>query len=376
MKISITHLALLGLSCAQLRISGRAPQGPEPPSKQILDAIKDGMKDWGPAGSLKPPKDGPKAPIKNMIGGLPELHNPKPGSSDWREDTLKGPRKKPGKTYPNSNPCSKRDVACDFGPSSSNSPSDKGKVKGKGKVGASVLNIQGGKFLDFFSELDPEAFGPLIKAIEDGEITVADIEMALKRAISETMKQRWADFGSTEKAAETLKNIAFDIFATARYATPPGFWHDVVKNLPPIAKEIHNAKTPEEKLEIANKNINEVVTIWSYTPVGAFNENIMKEVAKGTPTTTAVAVSVNKLWSYTPLGWLINQIAPIDSWIRGDDGQVAEPKPKKRPDPPKKNLKPPVATWGKCKCILSRPPARGDKCANTCRAVRALGGWK
>ncbi|EFY87820.1 hypothetical protein MAC_06187 [Metarhizium acridum CQMa 102] len=115
MKVSVTCFALLGLGCAHLTLVDRAPQGPykeTPPGKQITEAIKNGIKDWGPAGSLKPPEGGPKAPIKNMPGGLPELRRPKPGSSDWRDDTLKGPRKKPGTTYPKGSPCLKRDGPC------------------------------------------------------------------------------------------------------------------------------------------------------------------------------------------------------------------------------------------------------------------------
>ncbi|KAM3537961.1 hypothetical protein ARSEF1564_009124 [Beauveria bassiana] len=121
MKISITYLAFLGLSCAHLAIVGRAPQGPYkeiPPGTQITDAIRGGFKDWGLNGLPKLPKDGPKPPIRNMPGGLPELHRPKPGSSDWRDDTLKGPRKKPGTTYPKGTPCLKRDGSCLPGSSS------------------------------------------------------------------------------------------------------------------------------------------------------------------------------------------------------------------------------------------------------------------
>lgn len=56
--------------------------------------------------------------------------------------------------------------------------------------------------------------------------------------------------------------------------------------------------------------------MWSYTPVGVLNENIMKEAANNAPPVQAIAVSLNKLWSYTPFGWLVNLIAPVDSGLR------------------------------------------------------------
>ncbi|KID87026.1 Transcription elongation factor A [Metarhizium guizhouense ARSEF 977] len=192
----------------------------------------------------------------------------------------------------------------------------KGKGKGKGKGGITGQKITESKFLQFVAELDPELIRPLVEAVQSGEITVSDIQLAFKRALSETMEKRWVSFKSGNKAAETLKNIVINIFATARYATPPEFWQDVARNLPDIAREISKGKTPEEKLKIANKNVNEVVNVWSYTPVGVLNENIMKEAANNAPPVQAIAVSLNNLWSYTPFGWLVNQIAPVDSGLR------------------------------------------------------------
>lgn len=185
--------------------------------------------------------------------------------------------------------------------------------KGKKPVGQKISES---KFLQFLTELEPESIGGLIKALKDGEVTIADVQLGFKRALSEAMDHRWADFGDWDKAAESLKNIVFDIASTVRYATPVGYWSDVIKRLPDIAKEIGKGKTPEEKLEIANKNINGAVNVWSYTPVGFVNEALMKEAAMGTPPVQAVAVSINKLWSYTPWGWLINQIAPVESLLR------------------------------------------------------------
>ncbi|KAK9439385.1 hypothetical protein VB005_07540 [Metarhizium brunneum] len=158
--------------------------------------------------------------------------------------------------------------------------------QGKGKGRITGQKITESKFLQFLAELDPEFIHPLVEAVPSGEIT-----------ISETIEKRW--------------EIVVDIFTTARYATPPEFWQDVARNLPDITREISEGKTPEEKLKIANKNVNEVVNVWPYTLVGVLNENIMKEAVNGAPPVHAVAVSLNKLWLYTPIGWLVNQIAPL-----------------------------------------------------------------
>ncbi|KAM3506485.1 hypothetical protein MY11210_007526 [Beauveria gryllotalpidicola] len=75
MKISITFLALLGLSCAQ--------PPPGPPTKEIQDLIVNGIKDWGPASNLKPPSS-PKPPLREMpLGlGVPERpHKYPPGKT-------------------------------------------------------------------------------------------------------------------------------------------------------------------------------------------------------------------------------------------------------------------------------------------------------
>lgn len=176
--------------------------------------------------------------------------------------------------------------------------------------------IMESRFLQFLSELDAQALKPLVEAIEKREITVADAQLAFKRSLSETMEKRWTDFKNPEEALESLKNIAVDIFSTARYATPTGYWEDVIRNLPAIAKEIGQGKTPEEKLAIANKDINSVMKAWSYTPIGVLNDNLMNEAAKNTPAVQATAVTVNKLWSYTPLGWLVNYFAPVEPLLR------------------------------------------------------------
>ncbi|KAM3443353.1 hypothetical protein MY4824_000656 [Beauveria thailandica] len=129
MKFAITYIALVGLACAQ-----GPPSKGTPPGKQILDKAIAAIGKWGGPGSLQlnPPKS-PKPPIKDTIGGLPELFKPKPGSSDWREDTLKGPRKKPGTVWSKSPPPKrrKREVC---GPGPANEP----------PTGAALTNTHGG----------------------------------------------------------------------------------------------------------------------------------------------------------------------------------------------------------------------------------------
>ncbi|KAM3456828.1 hypothetical protein MY3296_001486 [Beauveria thailandica] len=113
MKFAITFIALVGLAYAQ-----GPPSKGTPPGKQILDKAIAGIGKWSGPGSLQPnPPKSPKPPIKNTIGGLPELFKPKPGSSDWREDTLKGPRKKPGTVWSKSpSPKRRKREVCGPGP--------------------------------------------------------------------------------------------------------------------------------------------------------------------------------------------------------------------------------------------------------------------
>ncbi|KAM3505222.1 hypothetical protein MY11210_008063 [Beauveria gryllotalpidicola] len=136
MKIATTYIALIGLTCAQ-----SPPYEETPPGQQILDQAMAGIGKWGGPGSLQvnPPRS-PKSPIKNMIGGLPELFKPKPGSSDWREDTLMGPRKKPNTVW-SKNPspnCKKRELC---GPGSGNKLPTGGRIP---SVSGALTNTYGG----------------------------------------------------------------------------------------------------------------------------------------------------------------------------------------------------------------------------------------
>ncbi len=109
MKVSIVHLALLGLSSAHA-ILGRAPQAPTPPGQQIVDVIKDGIKDWGPAGSLKPPSS-PKPPLRQMPGSPLPYHKPKDPNVKTGVTRIPGQPLGPQKKC---KPClRKRDLCCD-----------------------------------------------------------------------------------------------------------------------------------------------------------------------------------------------------------------------------------------------------------------------
>ncbi|EXV00706.1 hypothetical protein X797_006114 [Metarhizium robertsii] len=67
---------------------------------------------------------------------------------------------------------------------------DDGKEKGKGKGGITGQKIIESKFLQFLAELDPEFIRPLVEAVQSGEITVSDIQLAFKRSLTDTMENR------------------------------------------------------------------------------------------------------------------------------------------------------------------------------------------
>ncbi len=112
MKIAIIPLVLFGLSSAHVTLMSREPQVPEKPGpgKQILDVAKDGIKDWGPFGSLKPPKY-PGAPIRNMPGSPRPYHKPHDPNVKTGVTTIPGSPLGPKKKC---KPClRKRDICCD-----------------------------------------------------------------------------------------------------------------------------------------------------------------------------------------------------------------------------------------------------------------------
>ncbi|KAF1729854.1 hypothetical protein CRV24_010396 [Beauveria bassiana] len=112
MKIAFIHLALLGLSSTGLAMMNRPPLRPSSPGNHLKDAIINGLKDWGPAGSLKPPT-GQNPPIKNMPGAVPTHHKPKDPNQKTGVTRVPGQPLGPEKKC---RPCfRKRQICCDGG---------------------------------------------------------------------------------------------------------------------------------------------------------------------------------------------------------------------------------------------------------------------
>ncbi|KAM3500365.1 hypothetical protein MY10362_006463 [Beauveria mimosiformis] len=109
MKIEFIHLALLGLSSTGLAIP---PMRQSSPSTLLKDQVISGIKDWGPAGSLKPPtKQNP--PIKNMPGSVPTYHKAKDPNIKTGVTRVPGQPLGPAKKC---KPCfRKRQLCCDGG---------------------------------------------------------------------------------------------------------------------------------------------------------------------------------------------------------------------------------------------------------------------
>ncbi|KAM3547571.1 hypothetical protein ARSEF4850_009937 [Beauveria asiatica] len=106
MKIEFIQLVLLGLSSTCLA----GP--PLSPGSDIGDAIINGLKDWGPAGSLKPPA-GQNPPFKNMLGSVPAHHKPHDPSQKTGVTRVPGKPLGPAKKC---RPClRKRQLCCSGG---------------------------------------------------------------------------------------------------------------------------------------------------------------------------------------------------------------------------------------------------------------------
>ncbi|POR35632.1 Uncharacterized protein TPAR_04178 [Tolypocladium paradoxum] len=188
------------------------------------------------------------------------------------------------------------------------------------------IKMEQNRFLQWIASESPEEFQPLVDAIRSEEVGIEDCVLALKRALSVTLYTRWSDFDNFDVAAKSIANIVTDVFATSTTKAPVGFFKAVVLAIPDIAKEIRKGKTPKEKLKIANKNLHVIVKAWSYSPAGIVNERLMKEAAQDTPMVKGVLVSLNNLWSYTPLGYVANQVFPVESLIkRGGDARPVAP---------------------------------------------------
>lgn len=185
-------------------------------------------------------------------------------------------------------------------------------LKGKGRPAGTPITEN--VFLRFLAETDVEFLRPLIDSIKSGECSAGDYHMALKRAMSETIDKRYTHFDGADETAASIAHMTLDIMSAARFGIPRGFWEDVVRNLPPIARKISKAKTTEEKLKIANTNINAVMRAWERTPVGTINEVLMGQSPRLLITTPVK--NLIQLWSYTPLGLVIGLFAPADDLLK------------------------------------------------------------
>ncbi|KAG8412949.1 hypothetical protein J3458_013372 [Metarhizium acridum] len=316
MKLSIPCLGLLGLASAHLAIVGRAPPGPlykeTPPSQLVADAVRNGIPGWGLAGLPKLPQGGPKAPMKNMPGGLPELRKPKPGSSDWRTDTLKGPRKKPGTTYPKSSPCSKRGLSCRL------------RVpKGIGKAAAfTIVAPYARDILEVVKEWD-NPVGYAVKWFDDA---MASLQEAIGGP------QRDDIYGNELKAKliEFFKSV-FRVFGESTY--------DMHERLRKEAAAKEKARREEEENENRRiKGLEELAKICEKM----YNGQLDSAVA-----TPQLENSCDKL---------VEHLEKIESMEEEEE----ETQPER------------YVWFGKCKCNLFSLPPSGDECALQCRVVSII----
>ncbi|ATY62198.1 hypothetical protein A9K55_009095 [Cordyceps militaris] len=343
MKIAILHLALLGLSSAHVAILGRAPQAPTPPGpgKQIVDAIKGGIKDWGPAGSLKPPSS-PRPPLRQMPGSPKPYHKPsdpniKPGVTRIPGQPL-GPQKK-------CKPClRKRDICCDSsgkpvkaakpsktpakGPSKVTKPYKMARFsvpKSAGKAAVFMLVAPyAHSALDSIKQWD----NPIGQGVKwfDGAMA------SLQEAIGGPQRD---DIYGNELKYKMIKGIGS--------ALQLGFetdW-DKSKRLQAEAAAKEKARKQEEDKEKQRvKGLEELAVVC---------EKMGTERPDDAKLTTQIQQSCTKL---------------ADAVKRVQAREAAEAK--------KKIKREPIYWFGKCKCNKNKLPKYGTKCANECRAMLSL----
>lgn len=170
MKTSITYIALLGLSYARGTIDGRAPQSP--PTPEIKDLLLNGIKAWGPVGSIKPPAS-PKPPLHEMPLGL---GLPKPPPKSRPDPSFKtGVTSEPGKPLGPQKKCRpcrrKRRLCCSNAGDSIKSSKGSSKAKGSRPAQKST-KTRATKVVGkaaAFALLAPHARG-LLEAIKDSLI--------------------------------------------------------------------------------------------------------------------------------------------------------------------------------------------------------------
>ncbi|RCI08802.1 hypothetical protein L249_4655 [Ophiocordyceps polyrhachis-furcata BCC 54312] len=203
-------------------------------------------------------------------------------------------------------------------------------------------------FLGWVNSTEAETKPGFFDSLLAGEITYQDCILAFKKAFSVALTKRLdglSGSGSAEETVGALMKTIGDILTFTglrvkpklklRPKTKPGsaktydlgetssvedfipdFITDILAEIGPVARQIHEAKTPDEKLAIANEDIHPLVVEWASTIVGRQLEVMMLNVAHEVPFGTAVVLHLANVWSYTPFGWIVNQIYPIDDLLR------------------------------------------------------------
>ncbi|GJN68764.1 hypothetical protein PLIIFM63780_001051 [Purpureocillium lilacinum] len=162
--------------------------------------------------------------------------------------------------------------------------------------------------LQWATEITPKSFEPLVKDLQAGTINESDLVICFTQACSRAISRRYEAFSTPEAALESLIHLFTDAAAAARSRTvPAGFWMAVVEEMPAVARRVHAAKTPEEKMAIARRNLDPVVRVWLKTPLGAGYEALASRTARhGNPGRQLVDTFVDA-WEHTPVGYVFKK---------------------------------------------------------------------
>ncbi|PHH72129.1 putative enterotoxin [Ophiocordyceps australis] len=153
----------------------------------------------------------------------------------------------------------------------------------------------------------------LVDGLKKSEFTIADCQIGFKKALSNTLNRRYTEFDNVDHALGSIFNIAMDMADVFTLRPPPGFYMDLIAEIPRECKAVAAAKTPEDKLKVASEDVDTLVQVWSdYTPVGIETQTWAERLAKNPNVTPvkAVETTIYDFWSFTPIGWLFNQAFP------------------------------------------------------------------
>ncbi|KAM3469228.1 hypothetical protein MY8738_010153 [Beauveria namnaoensis] len=159
MKITLFTFLIVARTAVTISTAIQARSPPEPgsvASRQLFELVMKGLQTWGLAGSVNAINGNPNAPSRNMPGGLPELHRPRPNKKDGKPGTPGnplGPRKKQGRIYSRRKSCiRKRAIRCPAGTTMNKKSTKYPKLRFNGRGGAMVV----------FTTLSPYAHDILI----------------------------------------------------------------------------------------------------------------------------------------------------------------------------------------------------------------------